>query len=116
MTTYSMESNRCSGYRSPLYGYWYSRPTTRGLLVTDLVILNHGQETRTTPEVPPRLLTITLHQREDVSAPDRLSVHRSPIRRFFSGPGLELMTCSSHDPIPRPLGYRSYLTASDRGL
>ncbi|GFX51650.1 hypothetical protein TNCV_5013531 [Trichonephila clavipes] len=34
-----------------------SRQTTRGLLETDLIILNHGQLTRTTPELAPSLLT-----------------------------------------------------------
>ncbi|GFX15590.1 hypothetical protein TNCV_2130781 [Trichonephila clavipes] len=33
--------------------------TTRGLLATDLVLLNHGQVTRTTPELEPPLLTTT---------------------------------------------------------
>ncbi|GFU81871.1 hypothetical protein TNCV_2536801 [Trichonephila clavipes] len=37
----------------------------RGLLVTDLVILNHGQFTRT-PELAPPLLTSTPNQREDI--------------------------------------------------
>ncbi|GFU79922.1 uncharacterized protein TNCV_578021 [Trichonephila clavipes] len=65
---------------------------TRGLLVTDHVILNHGQVTWTTPELAPPLLTTTPHQREDVSALDRFNVHRCPTRRVFSGTGLELMT------------------------
>ncbi|GFU17981.1 uncharacterized protein TNCV_318711 [Trichonephila clavipes] len=67
-------------------------PSTRGLLATDHVILNHGQVTWTTPELAPPLLTITPHQREDVSALDRFNVHRCPTRRVFSGTGLELMT------------------------
>ncbi|GFU07290.1 SCAN domain-containing protein 3 [Trichonephila clavipes] len=67
--------------------------TTRGLLVTDHVILNHGQVTWTTPELaPPPLLTTTPHQREDVSALDRFNVHRCPTRRVFSGTGLEPVT------------------------
>ncbi|GFW53603.1 histone-lysine N-methyltransferase SETMAR [Trichonephila clavipes] len=45
-----------------------------------------------TPEVAPPLLTTTPHQREDVSALDRFNVHRCPIRRVFSGSGLELVT------------------------
>ncbi|GFT86679.1 uncharacterized protein TNCV_1251421 [Trichonephila clavipes] len=40
----------------------------------------------------PPLLNTTPHQREDVSALDRFSVHRCPIRRVFSGTGLELVT------------------------
>ncbi|GFV51527.1 uncharacterized protein TNCV_2908301 [Trichonephila clavipes] len=68
---------------------------TRGLLVTDHVISNHGQVTWTTPELAPPLLTSTPHQREDVSALDRFNVHRCPTRRVFSGTGIELMTCLS---------------------
>ncbi|GFW15904.1 uncharacterized protein TNCV_4431771 [Trichonephila clavipes] len=45
-----------------------------------------------TPELTPPLLTITPHQREDVSALDRFNVHRCPTRRVFSGAGLELVT------------------------
>ncbi|GFT24453.1 uncharacterized protein TNCV_3252751 [Trichonephila clavipes] len=66
--------------------------TTRGLLATDHVILNHGQVTWTTPELAPPLLTTTPHQREDVSALDRFNVHRCPTRRVFSGTGLVLVT------------------------
>ncbi|GFX04356.1 uncharacterized protein TNCV_3975041 [Trichonephila clavipes] len=57
---------------------------TRGLLATDLVILNHGQVTWTTPELAPPLLTTTPHQREDVSALDRFNVHCCPTQRVFS--------------------------------
>ncbi|GFV45932.1 uncharacterized protein TNCV_1977681 [Trichonephila clavipes] len=64
----------------------------RGLLATDHAILNHGQVTWTTPELAPPLLTTTPHQREDVSALERFSVHRCPTRRVFSGTGLELVT------------------------
>ncbi|GFU59304.1 uncharacterized protein TNCV_4198261 [Trichonephila clavipes] len=66
--------------------------TTRGLLATDHVILNHGQVTWTTPELAPPLLTTTPHQREDVSALDRFNVHRCPTRRVFSGTGFEPVT------------------------
>ncbi|GFW48310.1 uncharacterized protein TNCV_1108731 [Trichonephila clavipes] len=66
--------------------------STRGLLATDHVILNHGQVTWTTPELAPPLLTTTPHQREEVSALDRFNVHRCPTRRVFSGTGLELVT------------------------
>ncbi|GFV41282.1 piggyBac transposable element-derived protein 4 [Trichonephila clavipes] len=69
-----------------------SKRAARGLLVTDFVILNHGQVTWTTPELAPPLLTITPHQREDVSALDRFNVHHCPTRRVFSGTGLELVT------------------------
>ncbi|GFY04343.1 uncharacterized protein TNCV_4414311 [Trichonephila clavipes] len=50
------------------------RQSTRGLLATDHVILNHGQVTWTTSELAPSLLTTTPHQREDVSAFDRFNV------------------------------------------
>ncbi|GFV38620.1 uncharacterized protein TNCV_132591 [Trichonephila clavipes] len=53
---------------------------TRGLLATDIVILNHGHVTRTTLQLAPPLLTTTPHQREDVKALDRFNVHRSPTR------------------------------------
>ncbi|GFV12475.1 uncharacterized protein TNCV_1792541 [Trichonephila clavipes] len=66
--------------------------STRGLLATDHVILNHGQVTWTTPELAPPLLTTTPHQREDVSAFDRFNVHRCPTRRVFSGTGIEPVT------------------------
>ncbi|GFV99147.1 transposable element Tcb2 transposase [Trichonephila clavipes] len=65
--------------------------TTRGLLATDHVILNHGQVTWATPELAAPLLTTTPHQREDVSAPDRFNVHLCPTRWIFSGTELELM-------------------------
>ncbi|GFW32296.1 uncharacterized protein TNCV_674551 [Trichonephila clavipes] len=66
--------------------------TARGLLATDHVILNYGQVTWMTPELPPPLLTTTPQQREDVSALDRFSVHHCPTRRVFGGTELELMT------------------------
>ncbi|GFV22316.1 uncharacterized protein TNCV_3923761 [Trichonephila clavipes] len=68
------------------------RTATRELLATDHIILNHGQVTWTTPELAPPLLTTTPHEWEDVSALDRLSVHRCPTRWVFSGTGLELVT------------------------
>ncbi|GFS92033.1 DUF4817 domain-containing protein [Trichonephila clavipes] len=66
--------------------------STRGLLATDHVILNHGQVTWTTPELAPPLLTTTPHQWEDVSALDRFNMHRCPTWRVFSGTGLEPVT------------------------
>ncbi|GFV34329.1 uncharacterized protein TNCV_4023441 [Trichonephila clavipes] len=65
---------------------------TRGLLATDHVNLNHSQVTWTTPELATPLQTTTPHQREDVSALDRFSMHRCPTRWVFSDTGLELMT------------------------
>ncbi|GFU60662.1 uncharacterized protein TNCV_2754231 [Trichonephila clavipes] len=73
-------------------GNRYISRAARGLLATDHVILNHGQVTWTTPELAPPLLTTTPHQREDVSALDRFSVHRCSTRRVFSGTRLELVT------------------------
>ncbi|GFT62308.1 hypothetical protein TNCV_4717081 [Trichonephila clavipes] len=51
--------------------------TTPGLLAMDLVIFNHGQVTKKTPELAPTLLTSTPHQREDIRALDkfRASLH-----------------------------------------
>ncbi|GFV95080.1 uncharacterized protein TNCV_3708761 [Trichonephila clavipes] len=48
--------------------------------------------TWTAPELAPPLLTITTHQRKDVSALDRFNVHRCPTRWVFSGTGLKLVT------------------------
>ncbi|GFW64786.1 uncharacterized protein TNCV_4450881 [Trichonephila clavipes] len=104
----ALQRGRCMENRSRLKRVplvWYT--TTRGLLATDYVILNHGQVTWTTPELAPPLLTTTPHQREDVSAVDRFNVHRCPTRRVFSGSGLELDK-ASHGPIPIPLGYRGH--------
>ncbi|GFX51823.1 hypothetical protein TNCV_5015251 [Trichonephila clavipes] len=75
----------------------------------DLVILNHGQVTRATPELASSLLTSTEHQRKDVSALDRFSVYRCPTRRVFSGTGLDIP-----DPIPLPLGYRGHIERSKK--
>ncbi|GFY07432.1 uncharacterized protein TNCV_5086171 [Trichonephila clavipes] len=63
--------------------------STRGLLATDHVILNHGQVTWTTPELAPPSPNYHTHQREDVSALDRFNAHRCPTRRVFSGTGFE---------------------------
>ncbi|GFT55807.1 uncharacterized protein TNCV_4521981 [Trichonephila clavipes] len=54
---------------------------TRGLLVKDHVILNHGQKTWTAPEQALPLQIATPHQREDVSALERFNVHCCPKRR-----------------------------------
>ncbi|GFW74095.1 uncharacterized protein TNCV_4176411 [Trichonephila clavipes] len=53
--------------------------STRGLMATDHVILNHGQVMWTTPEQP-HLLTTTPLQGLDISALDRFNVHRCPTR------------------------------------
>ncbi|GFT63471.1 uncharacterized protein TNCV_869571 [Trichonephila clavipes] len=57
---------------------------TRAFVVTDHVILNHGQVTWMTPGLAPPLLTTTPHQRNDLSALDRLNVHRCLMRPQFS--------------------------------
>ncbi|GFX35161.1 transposable element Tc3 transposase [Trichonephila clavipes] len=87
------------------------RRSTRRLLATDYVLLNHGQVTWTTPELAPPVLTTTLHQREDVSALDRFNVHRCPTRRVFSGTGLELMTRQASIRYPYP--YYSAIVSID---
>ncbi|GFY28248.1 hypothetical protein TNCV_4395821 [Trichonephila clavipes] len=46
------------------------------------VILNHGQVTWTTPELAPPLQTTTPHQREDVSAPVKVSDRGWPCHEF----------------------------------
>ncbi|GFU17531.1 uncharacterized protein TNCV_5069351 [Trichonephila clavipes] len=61
---------------------------TRGLLMTDHVILNHGQLAWTIPAGTPLLTTTPMG---DVSALDRFNVHRCPTPRVFSGTGLELV-------------------------
>ncbi|GFV24788.1 hypothetical protein TNCV_882561 [Trichonephila clavipes] len=58
----------------------------------DLVILNHAQVSRTTPELAPPLPTTTPHQREDISVLDRFNVPRSPTRWVLSSTELELVT------------------------
>ncbi|GFS76387.1 uncharacterized protein TNCV_1620291 [Trichonephila clavipes] len=82
-------------YRGIVYGV---AGATRGLLATDLVIMNNGQVTRMAPELPPPLLTSTPHQREDVLALDRFNVHRSFTWRVFSGTRVELRT-RQHESI-----------------
>ncbi|GFT92607.1 uncharacterized protein TNCV_1480941 [Trichonephila clavipes] len=79
----------------------------------DHVVLNHGQVTWSTPELPPTLLTTTPHQWENVSALDRFNVHRCPTWRVFNGTRLELMTClplpdtfTTGLPQPRENGWR----------
>ncbi|GFX35842.1 uncharacterized protein TNCV_746351 [Trichonephila clavipes] len=85
----------CSTDAEPMHWFCPTDPntwSTRGLLETEHVILNHGQVTWTTPELAPPLLTTTPNQWEDVSALDRFNGHRCPTRRVFCGTGLELET------------------------
>ncbi|GFX04927.1 uncharacterized protein TNCV_2249101 [Trichonephila clavipes] len=76
--TRSLFNRACLGYDGKVTAS--TREAIRGLLVTDHVILNHGQVTWSTPELAPPLLTTTPHQRKDVSALDRFNVHRCPTR------------------------------------
>ncbi|GFS90496.1 hypothetical protein TNCV_4097011 [Trichonephila clavipes] len=54
------------------------RPT-RGLFTTDLVILNHGQVTRTTPELAP--LSLLPHHNDGRTFQLSTDVHCSPTRK-----------------------------------
>ncbi|GFW01713.1 uncharacterized protein TNCV_4086281 [Trichonephila clavipes] len=72
---------------------------TRGLLVTDHVILNHGQVTWTKPELAPSSTNYHTTPREDISALDRFNVHRCSTRRVFNGTGIELMTSPTENSL-----------------
>ncbi|GFX69334.1 transposable element Tcb2 transposase [Trichonephila clavipes] len=87
--------------------------TTRGLLATDHVILNHGQVTWTTPELAPPLLTTTPHQREDVSALDRFNVPRCPTRRVFSGTGFEPRDKAYATRLPNCVSWKLFYKNGD---
>ncbi|GFY24622.1 hypothetical protein TNCV_1016681 [Trichonephila clavipes] len=50
-------------YMTPIYS---RSQTARGLLAMNLIILNHGQVTRTTSDLALSLLTTTPYQQEDV--------------------------------------------------
>ncbi|PRD20975.1 UNVERIFIED_CONTAM: hypothetical protein NCL1_53128 [Trichonephila clavipes] len=65
---------------------------TRGLLATDLVILNHGQVTRMTPELTPTILTTTPHQRETFELSTDLTCNSPHHGGSLSGTELELVT------------------------
>ncbi|GFX12360.1 hypothetical protein TNCV_64061 [Trichonephila clavipes] len=64
----------------------------------DLVILNHGQVARTTPELAPPSPNYHTNGRTSELSTD-LSCTASPHGRVFSGTGLELMTFHSHESI-----------------
>ncbi|GFX37864.1 uncharacterized protein TNCV_1823201 [Trichonephila clavipes] len=66
-----------------------TRQATRGLLVTDHEIFNHGQVTWTTPELAPPSPN---YPTTPTGALDGFNMHCSPTRQFFSGTGLELVT------------------------
>ncbi|GFT13463.1 hypothetical protein TNCV_2515121 [Trichonephila clavipes] len=75
--------------------------STRGLSATDLVILNHGQVTRTTPELVLPLLTTTLHHTNGRTF--ELSTDLTCIAPQHDGPLVVLGSNSSHashDPMP----------------
>ncbi|GFV38002.1 uncharacterized protein TNCV_3626221 [Trichonephila clavipes] len=86
-----------TGLLSKQWDLNYNAHATRGFLATDLVILNHGQVTWTTPELvpPPNYHTTSTGGR---SVLYRFSVHHCPARRIFSGTGLE--------PVIRPAAIR----------
>ncbi|GFW00243.1 hypothetical protein TNCV_4354401 [Trichonephila clavipes] len=69
--------------------------TARGLLVTDLVILNLGQVKRTTPELAPPLQNTTLHQREDFE----LQCASMPITSVGTSEGTSVVKDSSEYDI-----------------
>ncbi|GFX80309.1 pancreatic lipase-related protein 2 [Trichonephila clavipes] len=78
---------------------YFLKESTQGLLTTDLVILNYGQVTRTTPGLAPTLLACTPHQQEDVGALDRFNGH-PPSHTA----GLQRHLAQTHDmPATSPL-------------
>ncbi|GFY18602.1 transposable element Tcb2 transposase [Trichonephila clavipes] len=80
--------------------------STRGLLATDQVILNHGQVTWTTPEMAPPLLTTTPMEGRFSS----LQIYRAslPYTAGLLWYWARTRDKASHDPIPIPLGYRDH--------
>ncbi|GBL78861.1 hypothetical protein AVEN_48849-1 [Araneus ventricosus] len=77
-----------------------------GYFGTDLVILNRGQMTRTTPELAPPLQTSAPHQWEDVWLPTYdLACNTPNTRPIFSGIGFQTWN-------PPALRSRSYHPAT----
>ncbi|GBM94188.1 hypothetical protein AVEN_100407-1 [Araneus ventricosus] len=67
---------------------------TRGYFGTDIVGLNRGQMTRTTPEVPPPLQTSAPHQWEEPSKRGSLYLRCTPAasrRVYFCSPSTVAM-------------------------
>ncbi|GFU93571.1 hypothetical protein TNCV_948131 [Trichonephila clavipes] len=60
-------------------------PSARGLLVTDHVILNHGQVTWMTPELAPSSPYYHTTPTGGRFSSRQFNVHRCPTRRIFSG-------------------------------
>ncbi|GFY06033.1 hypothetical protein TNCV_3863371 [Trichonephila clavipes] len=58
----------------------------------DLAILNHGHVTSTAPEMASPSPYFHITSTGGRLNLDRFNVHRSPIRRVFSGTRLEIMT------------------------
>ncbi|GFT09175.1 hypothetical protein TNCV_4106061 [Trichonephila clavipes] len=85
----------------------YVRQLLEGFLATVLVILNHGQVTRTTPELTLPSPNFHITPTGGRLSLDIFSVHRSSTRRVLSGTRLELMI-HPDSPLPRPLGYRGH--------
>ncbi|GFV25826.1 hypothetical protein TNCV_3867951 [Trichonephila clavipes] len=64
---------------------------TRGLLAMDLAISNHGQVTRTAPDLTHPLPITTSHQREDIEI-RQISRESTPLHGGYQAPGLEPVT------------------------
>ncbi|GBL83045.1 hypothetical protein AVEN_165278-1 [Araneus ventricosus] len=89
----------------------------------NLVILNLGQMTRTTPELAPLVQTSAPHQREDVCLPTYdLTCNRPNTRRIFSGIGFRIWNPAAsrptpyHETIAASLNLSEYYQMSDRNL
>ncbi|GFU83262.1 hypothetical protein TNCV_3738731 [Trichonephila clavipes] len=104
----NFNSNFCSGNKLS-----HNTELLEGLLVTNLVILNHGQVTRTTPELEP------LSYFHTTTKAERWSLHRF-IVPLHGGPSAVLGSNSRHaghetftltTKLPRP--YRSQSHPSD---
>ncbi|GFV27501.1 hypothetical protein TNCV_2540391 [Trichonephila clavipes] len=65
---------------------------TRGLLATDLVILNHGEDGNSVCELAPPSPRFYITPRGRRLSIDRFNGHHPPTRWVFSGTRLELMT------------------------
>ncbi|GFT53496.1 hypothetical protein TNCV_3324781 [Trichonephila clavipes] len=80
---------------------------TRGLLATVLVILNHGQVTRTAPELAPTSPNYHITPTGGLKSSPQIHLHRPLSQRVFSGTGLEVTSQPRSDTLttrlPRPL-------------
>ncbi|GFW34279.1 putative RNA-directed DNA polymerase from transposon BS [Trichonephila clavipes] len=111
------------GFRPRLSTSHQLNLTTRGFLVTDHVILNHGHVTLTTPELalssrlPP--LTLLLHSPTN-GRTFKLTTDLTCIVPSLNGGfsvALSSSSCqASQDPIPRPLDYCVHQDLNREGL